>query len=209
VLIHRENQRADRISPANSAVESTLDERHNPSELVRSEPKTLSNFSPVTAISTEVVRHLTASEYPFNASADLITHSREFVSASNLHRRQIPRPDFFTILETISPCTDPARAQRIAQELHGYFQKQNIPITGLRLYVAKFIQELPIIEWREGLDIDVLAFCKVSEGSQPCSWLMHLGVRACLSNIQNWSRASIRWFVSDLEHLKEGVERFD
>ena len=60
-----------------------------------------------------------------------------------------------------------------------------------------------MIEWREGQDVDVLAFCKVPEEGGPCSLLMHAGVGYCPPNTRNWDRASIRWSVSDIAHLKE------
>ena len=84
---------------------------------------------------------------------------------------------------------------------------QKTRITGLRTTsVTKFINGdslPPMIEWREGKDVDVLAFCKVPEDDGPCSLLMHVGVGVCLPNTRHWDRASIRWSVSDIAHLKE------
>ena len=133
--------------------------------------------------------------------------SRNFVTPNDLIRRQYTPPDFLEILEIISASIDQPRALRIARYLEKYFRIQKRRITCLRTTsVAKFMNNRsfpPMIEWREGQDVDVLAFWKIPEEGGPCSLLMHAGVGFCLPNSRHWDRASIRWSVSDIAHLKE------
>lgn len=142
-----------------------------------------------------------------SVAANFQAGSQSFVTPAELIARQHPCPDFLTILETISESIDESKAIRIAQYLQNYFRMQKTRITGLRTTsVAKVINDdslPPMIEWREGKDVDVLAFCKVPEGGGPCSLLMHVGVGVCLPNTRHWDRASIRWSVTDIAHLKE------
>jgi hypothetical protein len=102
-------------------------------------------------------------EYLPGTSTNSIPISRRLVSTTNLQTKSHLHPDFRSIFETILPCIDSVNpegiAARIAEELHRYFQTLDTHITGLRtLSVAKFLQEVPIIEWREGRDVDVLGF---------------------------------------------------
>jgi hypothetical protein len=143
------------------------------------------------------------------SATNIVLRSTRSISPRN--RKQYLRPDLDTIRETIRAYTDPTnihRATRIADDLYHYFQTLETPITGLKtLATTKILQETPIIAWREGRDVDVLAFCKVPDRNVPCSWVMHLGFGDCLPHAACWSRASVRWIVSDLEHLKELLKR--
>lgn len=144
-------------------------------------------------------------EYPSSSSTQVANRSLSSRSSILTYETQIMHPDFRTISETISPCIKPfSKVQRIAEELYDLFEKQDAHITNLRtLTFRKFTIEIPIIAWQEGPDTDVLAFCKYSDTDQPCSWLMHLGFGAPSRNLGSWNRASIRWRISDLAHLKE------
>jgi hypothetical protein len=157
-------------------------------------------------LSTNVSEQLAA-----NRSAVTYVSRSTTRSISPRNCDQVLRPDLHTIRETIRGYTDRTNvnhAPRIADDLHRYFQTLETPITGLRtLSVNRILHEKSIIAWREGQDVDVLAFCKVPDRDGPCSWLMHLGFEPGLRDIERWSRASVRWIVSDLEHLKELLKR--
>jgi hypothetical protein len=150
-----------------------------------------------------------ASEHPLRnfATDGVQSVSRNFVTPNDLIRRRYTPPDFLEILEIISASLDQPRAMRIARYLEKYFQIQKRRITCLRTTsVAKIMNNRsfpPMIEWREGQDVDVLAFWKIPEGGGPCNFLMHAGVGFCLPNSRHWDRASIKWSVSDIAHLKE------
>jgi len=111
------------------------------------------------------------------------------------------RLDSLTILETISEGIDHIKAIRIAEHLQAYFDSQDNHITGLRISLVETLS--PMIEWREGKDVDVLAFCKVPDGQGPCSLLMHIGEGIRQPTIRRWDRASIKWSVADIGDLKE------
>ena len=99
---------------------------------------------------------------------------------------------------------DVASAMRIAKDLERYFQEQRTCITHLRVAsVPKLQDQAPIIEWREDQNTDVLAFCKIPDGSLPCSWFMHVGVRGGFRDVRSWNHATIKWLVSDIGHLIE------
>jgi hypothetical protein len=117
---------------------------------------------------------------------------------------QRPYPDYPAILRIISAIVNTAHSMRIAKDLERYFQDQRTPISHLRVAsVPKLQDEAIIIEWREDQHTDVLAFCKIPDGSLPCSWFMHVGVRGRLANVRSWNHATIKWLVSDIGHLIE------
>ncbi len=117
------------------------------------------------------------------------------------------RPDFLTIFDVLSPLLNRLEAMRIAGDLQRDFQNRNIRITNLRATsMDDFALEAPILQWREGHDIDVMMFCKISDICIPCSWLMHIGVGASGPNLRNWNRAFIRSSVSNFAHLHELLE---
>lgn len=144
-------------------------------------------------------------EYPSNTSAN---SGKRDVSPTVTDGKERRYPDIQNILRTISPCVGPCHRERIAKELHLVFKTQNVLVEHLRtMSFRNFPMDVPIIAWREEHDVDVLAFCRVSDTDQPCSWFMHLGFGAALRNLGNWDRTSIRWMVSDLAHLQELAAR--
>lgn len=156
----------------------------------------------------QLVRSLVTRRPSVNSMAlDLQSVSRNFVAPSDLIRRGYTHPDFLEIFEIISASIDQSSAMQIARCLKNYFRMQGTRISCLRTTsVPKLINNrslLPTIQWREGRDVDVLAFCKVPEEGGPCSFLMHVGVGIGLPSNRPWDCASIRWSVSNMAHLKE------
>lgn len=62
----------------------------------------------------------------------------------------------------------------------------------------------PLLAWKEGDDIDVMAIFKVSNSVAPCSCLVHYGVGRCWGEQgKRWTKSYIAWTVMSMEYMEE------
>jgi hypothetical protein len=61
----------------------------------------------------------------------------------------------------------------------------------------------PVLSWKEGDDIDVLAIFKINEEG-PCSCLMHYGQERCWgTDGRRWTTSYTAWSVNSIDHIQE------
>ena len=111
----------------------------------------------------------------------------------------------------ISSWVSESQARRILQTLEHRFQQNNAHVTAFRASVVySFTNErcsFPVIEWREGMDTEVMAIFLLDDQGTVCSWLMHYGYGTNTSGDGGrWRSTSISWCVGEIMHLKSLFE---
>lgn len=113
-------------------------------------------------------------------------------------------PDTTTILDILLMYVSFQEVGPIADYLERYFRSTPRPITGFRAGVVKLFNDekvWPIVEWREGRDIDVLAIFKVMGSDAPCGCLMHYGNGIEWGVRKRWRESSLVWQVTAIVDL--------
>jgi hypothetical protein len=92
-----------------------------------------------------------------------------------------------------------------------HLQSTKAQMTALRATAAHPLVDdassWPVVEWKEGDDIEVLAIFHVDEDveePESCSWVTHTGVGPCEDDKteRRWKKSSVAWNVGHLGHLK-------
>lgn len=99
---------------------------------------------------------------------------------------------------------DPELVGPITEHLQRYFHSQTGRITGFRAGIVRLLNDdkiWPVVEWREGLDTDVLAIFKVMGSDAPCGCLMHYGDGIVWQDRKRWRRSFITWQVAEMGDL--------
>jgi hypothetical protein len=120
-------------------------------------------------------------------------------------RRRI-RPDTATIAETLEMCLSPEIADPVKNHLQTYFGVSGTHITGLRASSVKLPnneESWPVVEWREGLETDVLAVYKVIAQGGPCGYLLHYGTGSGWLDRKRWRRSFLSWQVANINDLRD------
>jgi len=133
---------------------------------------------------------------------------RRCVSENPVPSRAIVDPN--TMLEKISEWVEEDVAEGIVYALLEYYRSNCVKVTGFR---ASFVDSLvnnecfwPVVEWREGDDVEVIALFYVDVDTVPetCGWLMHRGEGITDGKVdgRRWRSTSTSWRVSEMSHLK-------
>jgi hypothetical protein len=118
-------------------------------------------------------------------------------------------PDFSVILDTICSCTTKEHALTIAECLYEGCMTRNTRIFGLRacvVYALTGNDSWTIVQWREDLEIDVVAIFIVENETSPCNYLMHFGLRnrsQMQPGSKYWKESTLSWKVTSIIHLQE------
>ena len=115
-------------------------------------------------------------------------------------------PDFLTIFGTLSSSLEPLQAVRLSGDLQRDFQNRGTQVRDLRVDIRL---EIPIIEWREGENIDVQMCFKITETADiwsPSSWLMHMSESSSGTSSRTRNRVIIRVSVQNFQHLRDLVD---
>jgi hypothetical protein len=138
-------------------------------------------------------------------------------SLNKLHHRLVKQrlPEgpvtYETIFDAISEWTTSERALIIAKSLWKYFETQHIHVTAFRVSILfAFLNDdrsWPVVEWKEGNDIEVLALFHFDDKSRNpgvSSWLVHHGdgILSDPTDDARWTKTAMAWGVTDMSHLK-------
>lgn len=122
----------------------------------------------------------------------------------NLDFPNLDLPDTTTILNILLMYVGLEEVGQIADYIERYFRSIPRPITGFRAGVVRLFNDekvWPVVEWREGRDIDVLAIFKVMGPDIPCGCLMHYGNGIEWGVRKRWRESSLVWQVAAIVDL--------